>query len=357
MKSDLVLEPSRWQPQSVTKSTTGVCDLIRRNDEESAEVFAKGDAAAIRNLFVGGEGQLPEGRNIDIPSRDLKWMIECRVVAPNDDGDASSPSGIFLHFHGGGLSVGRHDMNDALLLRYANSSRCRVISVGYRLAPEDPYPSGVQDCFDVADYFVEKHENDDGLPVRVIGGESAGAFLTMQVLFHLLGTYPKLNTIKALVFAYGLYSWSFLPGVYTNPDSVCLNPSKLDIFRDLALTSNPNLTATLRDFDTEFGSLQTTDADIYDSPLKHPVFSPVYRRFDAVVSRLPPALFIAGTADPLADDTILMSARWQMAQGSAVTRFVPGAPHAFAEVPIEAGDCCVDYNDIVKEFLGETLAS
>jgi acetyl esterase/lipase len=46
-----------------------------------------------------------------------------------------------------------------------------VISVGYRLAPEDPYPSGVQDCFDVADYFVENHENDDGLPVQVIGGE------------------------------------------------------------------------------------------------------------------------------------------------------------------------------------------
>jgi acetyl esterase/lipase len=179
----------------------------------------------------------------------------------------------------------------------------------------------------------------------------------MQVLFHLLGKYPDLNTIKALVLAYGLYTWSFLPGVYTNPDSVCLNPSKLDIFRDLALTSNPTLTTILRDFDTEFGSLQTTDADIYDSPLKHPVFSPIYRHFDAVGSRLPPALFVAGTADPLVDDTILISARWQMAQGSAVTRFVPGAPHAFAEVPIESGDCCVDHNEIVKEFLGEKLAS
>jgi acetyl esterase/lipase len=178
----------------------------------------------------------------------------------------------------------------------------------------------------------------------------------MQVLFHLLGTYPTLNTIKALVFAYGLYSCSFLPGVYTNPNSVCLSPSKLNIFRDFALTGNPTLTTTLRGFDTEFGSLQTTDADIYNSSLKHPVFSPVYRRFDAVGSRLPPALFIAGTADPLVDDTILMSARWQMAQGSAVTRFVPGAPHAFAEVPIEAGDCCVVYNEIVKELLRETLA-
>ncbi|KAJ0421596.1 Alpha/Beta hydrolase protein [Aspergillus carlsbadensis] len=354
MKPDLVLDPSRWQSTSVTTSTAGVCDLIRRIDEESAEVFAKGDAAAIRNLFVGSEGQLPEVKNITIPSRDPERMIECRVVDLNN-GDASSPTGIFLHFHGGGLSVGRHDMNDALLLRYANSSRCRVISVGYRLAPEDPYPSGVQDCFDAADFFVRNHDNNHGLPVRVIGGESAGAFLTMQVLFHLLGTYPNLNTIKALILAYGLYTWSFLPRVYTNPDSVCLNPNKQDIFRNLALTPNPTLTTTLRDFDAEFGTLQSTDADIYDSPLKHPVFSPVYRRFDTVGSRLPPALFVVGTADPLVDDTILMSVRWQMAHGPAVTRFVPGAPHAFAEGPIEAGDCCVVYSETVNEFLSEVL--
>jgi hypothetical protein len=81
----------------------------------------------------------------------------------------------------------------------------------------------------------------------------------VQVLFHLLGTYPKLNTIKAPVLAYGLYSWSFLPGVYTNPDSVCLNTGKLDIFRNLALTRKPTLTTTLWDFDTEFGTLQTTE--------------------------------------------------------------------------------------------------
>jgi acetyl esterase/lipase len=43
--------------------------------------------------------------------------------------------------------------------------------VGYRLAPEQPYPSGVQDCFDIADYFIQNHYNDNGLPVRVIGGE------------------------------------------------------------------------------------------------------------------------------------------------------------------------------------------
>ncbi|KAB8214486.1 Alpha/Beta hydrolase protein [Aspergillus novoparasiticus] len=345
MKSDLVLDRSRWEPQSVTKSTERVCDLIRKGDKKSAPIF--GDVSAMRTLFAGGEGQLPEGKSIQLPSRNPGRMIDCRVIDPND---VPSPKGIFLHFHGGGLVAGRHDSIDALLLRYANSSECKVVSVGYRLAPENPYPSGVQDCFDVADYFVE-----NGPPLRVIGGESAGGFLAMQTIFHLLGTKPQLNTVKALILAYGCYSWSFLPRAYSIPDSVCLNPNKLNVFRNLALTAHPTLTAALRDFDAEFGALQTADPEIYDSSLKHPVFSPLYRRFESVGARLPPALFVVGTADPLADDTILMSAHWQLAQGPAVTRFVAGAPHAFAEMPVEAGDCCMTYNDLVKEFLYEVI--
>ncbi|GKZ43948.1 hypothetical protein AbraIFM66951_005605 [Aspergillus brasiliensis] len=316
----------------------------------------------MRTFFSGGQGQLPDGKSIQLPSRDPGRMIECRVVDPNDDvsSSSSSPKGIFLHLHGGGLVAGRHDSDwrssiDASLLRYANSSKCKVVSVGYRLAPESPYPSGVQDCFDVADHFVES-----GPPLRVIGGESAGAFLAIQTIFHLLGTYPQLNTVKALILAYGCYSWSFLPRAYNILDSVCLNPNKLHTFRDLALTTHPALTATLRNFDAEFGALQTADHEIYNlssssSAVKHPVFSPLYRRFEAVGERLPPALFVVGTADPLADDTILMSAHWQLAQGLAVTRFVPGAPHAFAEMPIEAGDCCGMYHELVKEFLDEVI--
>lgn len=39
MKSDLVLDRSRWQPQFVTKSTEGLCDLVRKGDEKSASIF------------------------------------------------------------------------------------------------------------------------------------------------------------------------------------------------------------------------------------------------------------------------------------------------------------------------------
>lgn len=90
----------------------------------------------------------------------------------------------------------------------------------------------------------------------------------------------------------------------------------------------------------EFGSLADHGSP-YDHDLKHPAASPMYRRLDDIGERLPPALFLCGTADPMLDNTILMSARWQMAGGSATVKFVAGAPHAFVEMPIESGDCCI----------------
>lgn len=45
--------------------------------------------------------------------------------------------------------------------------------------------------------------------------------------------------------------------------------------------------------------------------------------------RLPPALFMVGTEDPLVDDSMLMTMKWMMAGGQAVLKIVPGAPHAF----------------------------
>lgn len=51
------------------------------------------------------------------------------------------------------------------------------------------------------------------------------------------------------------------------------------------------------------------------------------------------------------DNTILMSARWQMAGGSATVKFVAGAPHAFVEIPIELGDCCIQAAEIIQQFI------
>jgi acetyl esterase/lipase len=58
-----------------------------------------------------------------------------------------------------------------MLQFYATHSSCLVISVGYRLAPEHPFPQPGEDCVDAADYLVRKGQEIFGAKLRIIAGE------------------------------------------------------------------------------------------------------------------------------------------------------------------------------------------
>jgi acetyl esterase/lipase len=60
---------------------------------------------------------------------------------------------------------------DNLLRFYADNCDVTVISVGYRLAPEDPYPAGPNDCYDAAEYFVDHAKEKYGSEMMFTGGE------------------------------------------------------------------------------------------------------------------------------------------------------------------------------------------
>lgn len=111
---------------------------------------------------------------------------------------ASARPGTIVFFHGGGWMLGSIDTHDILAARLAEATRLRVISVEYRLAPEHPYPAGLDDCLAVTRAIAA-----DG-PVAV-AGDSAGGGLAAVVANHvpvvaqllmypavdLTGTYPS----------------------------------------------------------------------------------------------------------------------------------------------------------------------
>jgi acetyl esterase/lipase len=133
-------------------------------------------AAKFRQMRENGETPipkptvLPEGHDIIIPSRDSDRSIPCRLFHPT----SSKPKGVILHIHGGGWVLMSHSTSDPLLKFYADVSGCAVISAGYRLAPENPFPAGPEDCFDVAEYLVKNAEKEYGGPVKLMGGEVCG---------------------------------------------------------------------------------------------------------------------------------------------------------------------------------------
>jgi acetyl esterase len=105
--------------------------------------------------------------------------IPTRLYVPPRLGDIS-PGIIYLH--GGGWVTGSITTHDGLCRRLAHGAGCRVLSVGYRLAPEHPFPAAVDDCL-AATRFTMEHAAELGMDPRriAIGGDSAGGNLSAVV--------------------------------------------------------------------------------------------------------------------------------------------------------------------------------
>lgn len=109
---------------------------------------------------------LENGKDATIPSRDSGRQIPIRVFKP----DSGATKGIWYHIHGGGWVLQSEHYQDGYLNLLAQKGYA-VVSVGYRLAPEHPFPQGPEDCYDVADYLLEHGEKEYGGPLLFIGGE------------------------------------------------------------------------------------------------------------------------------------------------------------------------------------------
>jgi acetyl esterase len=83
-----------------------------------------------------------------------------------------------VYFHGGGWVIGDLDTHDVLCRQLANGARCAVYSVDYRLAPEHPFPAGVEDCIAAVKYVAGRHRQ------LAVGGDSAGGNLATVVSLH-----------------------------------------------------------------------------------------------------------------------------------------------------------------------------
>jgi acetyl esterase len=105
-------------------------------------------------------------------------LVPLRIYSPREAG----PYGLVVYFHGGGYALGDLDGYDAVCRQLCADSGAVVVSVGYRLAPEHPYPAAVDDAW-TALRWVAAHASDwNADAVRLaVAGDSAGAVLATVV--------------------------------------------------------------------------------------------------------------------------------------------------------------------------------
>ena len=108
----------------------------------------------------------------DVEVLTLSSGVGVRLYRPTD---ASGTGPALLWIHGGGYVIGSAAQDDELCRRFARELGATVASVDYRLAPENPYPVPLDDCYAALAWLVALPSVD---PARVaIGGASAGGGL------------------------------------------------------------------------------------------------------------------------------------------------------------------------------------
>ncbi|RJL27276.1 alpha/beta hydrolase [Bailinhaonella thermotolerans] len=143
-----------------------------------------GDIAAIRALNTATPMPVhPADRDVrtserTVPGPEGAPEVGMRVYRPGED-LVNRPAVVYFH---PGLTFGTLEMDHARCMRFASGAGCVVASVDYRLAPEHPYPAGVEDCYAALCWVAANAKELGADPGRIaVAGCSTGATLAAAV--------------------------------------------------------------------------------------------------------------------------------------------------------------------------------
>jgi acetyl esterase/lipase len=288
-----VLSPALFDPAAVPAEIHAYNRAIIAALEKERAWFEHPSAQAARDYRASGASGIP------IPPRDPHAItldadgVALRALVP------PSPRGVYLHVHGGGWVLGAADQQDPRLAALAAATGLACVSVDYRLAPEHPFPAAPDDCERAARWLARHARARLGAELTAIGGESAGAHLSLVTMLRLRARDGF--AFRAANLVYGMYDLAMTPSARAFGNARRLVLRTLDIERFL-------------------GAFVPAGTDLRD-----PDVSPLH----ADLRGLPPALLTIGTEDALLDDSLFLAARWLAAGNHAEVAVFPGGCHGF----------------------------
>lgn len=260
--------------------------------------FASMTAPAMRAIHdepmaMGPPPQMAEVRDIEIPAG--SGPIAARLYVPVA---GSGPGPVTLYFHGGGWVIGTLETHDATCRALALASGIAVLSIAYRLAPEHPFPAGLDDAYTALDW-VSRHGRAHGMDGDriAVAGDSAGGNLAAALA--ILARARQGPAIRHQLLIYPVTDRDFARGSYAAH-------GKGDLFLS---------TEAMRWFWSCYVGDQT------------PALAAVNRVAD--LAGLPPATVITAEFDLLCDEGIAYAARLAEAGVPVEPLTAPGMIHGF----------------------------
>jgi acetyl esterase len=260
--------------------------VVRARVHREALVFSqiKTEVGSVRELQVDGAA----------------GPLRARHYRPPGAEETKQP--LLVYFHGGGFVIGDLDTHDEPCRLLCRHAQIQVLSVDYRLAPEDPFPAAVEDALAAFRWAVEHAEQLGADPDRVaVGGDSAGGNLSAvasQLAAHDGGPRPALQLL-----------------IYPATDLTDARTASGRLFAEgFFLTENDRQWATKHYFsgsDTDQSELRASPALAGD------------------LSDLPPAIVVTGGFDPLRDEGEAYAEALRQAGTAVVSYREPELIHGF----------------------------
>jgi len=309
-------DPALFRPEAVSTETRAFNENLAAEMKGQPKPWERppaADGSPAPRMFASPSSPRARKMTAEVTGRP---SVQLHVVAPDN------PKGVYMHIHGGGLIMGSAADQDPMLERIMNATGLACVSVEYRLAPVHPYPGGWDDCETAALWLAKNAKAEFGSDWLSIGGESAGATLSVPTLVRMRDKHG-FTGFKAANLSYGNYDTTMTPSQkWIGQESFFLQTKDIQFCTE-RYAPNPSLR-------------------------RDPDMSALY----ANLKKMPPALFTVGTLDAFLDDSLFVYARWIAAGNEAELAIYPGGIHGFNMFPYSIA---AEANTRIDSFLRNEL--
>jgi acetyl esterase/lipase len=222
----------------------------------------------VRSLWEAEARRVKPPKNMEISRINIAG-VKCEWISPAD----YKGNKIIIYFHGGGYVLGSVNTARGFAIQLARYCEEKVLTVDYRLAPENPFPAALEDAMLVYHGLLEQDVSPNDI---ILMGDSAGGGLSLAAVLSLKDINEP------------------LPGAV-----ICLSP-----WTDLAATGESNkLNAKLDPIFGGGGGVINPRDYAGSEELTNPLISPLYGDYD----NFPPILIHVGTDEVILDDSIRLA--------------------------------------------------
>jgi acetyl esterase len=281
---------------------------------QKEEIFAFREGMNGGVALFGGPAETV-GRTVELDIPSATGGVPARLYVPSVKGVSPSKPPVLVYFHGGGFVAGGLESHDRLVRALANRSQCLVMSVAYRLAPENPFPAANDDAWTAIKWVADFASELGGDARRLaVGGDSAGGLLAAWVAQKAAKTGPRLR-LQVLL--------------YPNLDATTSRPSWRRFGSGAYLISHARMVKLLDAYLP--GEIDREDPNV--SPL-----------FATDFKGIAPALIVTADHDPLCDEGEEYAQKLSVAGIAVIHKRWPGMVHGFASMAgvLDAGRQLID---------------